>query len=135
MNHILTGKADAGKTTLAKKMQLGFILDDGKRVFLLDGDDIRIDFPLGYTDEDREHHIIRMGKFTNILNRQGFDVIIAAVLPKKKWRDMLKEIIKEETHLIYVKGGHLWEGTEYEEPIEDESPEIYDWRKNEKINM
>jgi len=90
---------------------------------------MRIDFPLGYTDEEREEHIMRMAKFANILNRQSFDVIIAAVLPKKKWRDMLRKVIKNECRLIYVAGGYLWEGTTYEEPTEDESPKIYDWRK------
>lgn len=127
MNYIITGKADAGKTTLAKKKQQD---DKWQRTIILDGDDMRIDFHGGYSDEDREKHIMRMGKFANILNRQGFIVIIAAILPKEEWRYQLRKIIKEDCNLIYVKGGHLWEGTTYEPPTEDELPEIYDWRKN-----
>ncbi len=129
MNYIITGKSNAGKTTLAKKMWHNKF--KYRFAIILDGDDMRIDFPLGYTDEEREAHIIRMGKFANILNRQGFVVIIAAVLPKKKWREQLRKIIKKECHLIYVAGGYLWAGTFYEEPTEDENPEYYDWRKKQ----
>jgi hypothetical protein len=126
-NWIITGRADAGKTTLANQMKKL----NGKAI-VLDGDDMRVDFPCGFSDKEREEHIMRMGRFANILNRQGFEVIIAAVLPKKEWRVKLTKLIKKRCSLIYIPGGHLWKGTTYEEPTEDENPAYYNWRKGNK---
>jgi len=128
LNYIITGKAGAGKSTLAKEIRserLYYCLN----CIILDGDDVRQEFDGGFTDDDILEHIIRMGKFTNILNRQGYGVVIAAILPKVEWRVKLREIIERETEMIYIPGGIMWEGTIYEEPVEKENFEIYDWRK------
>ncbi len=127
-NTIITGKAGSGKTTLAKEIKSS-CLYYGTMCVILDGDDIRKDFDNGYSDESKLEHIIRIGKFANILNRQGYTVIIAAILPKIEWRNKLREIIKNKTDLLYIPGGKMWKGTVYEKPIKGEDYEIYEWRK------
>ena len=86
---------------------------------MLDGDEVRIHFPTGYEDKDREENIMRIAKIAAIAESQGFVVIVALVSPKKIWRMQGRKLLKESM-LIYMPGGTLWEGTEYEEPDHEE---------------
>ena len=74
---LITGKANAGKTTLAKKLR---ILSEG---ILLDGDEIREIFPCGFTDKDREEHIKRIANLAALFERQKKFVIVSAIMPYK----------------------------------------------------
>jgi adenylylsulfate kinase-like enzyme len=113
MVYFITGRASAGKTTLAYKLK------DKYSAIIIDGDDIRKYFPTGYLDKNRYDHIIRMAKFAALLESQGHIVIVAAIMPKKIWRDDARKYCKE-TKLIYIPGGFLWEDTTYEEPQTEE---------------
>jgi len=109
------GRANAGKTTysyeLARKIT--------KQTVILDADEVRPFFNDDFSDEGRENHIRRLAKFACIINKQGTDVIVSAVTPKQKWRDMAFEIMgKRNCKFILVEGGFLWEGTEFE-PVSD----------------
>ncbi|MFH1624472.1 MAG: adenylyl-sulfate kinase [Pseudomonadota bacterium] len=110
----ITGKAGAGKTTLAK-----ILAANDPMAIILDGDEIREWFPIGYSDENRIEHIMRIAKFAAILERQDVHPIIALVSPRKEWRQAARQLF-EESELIYVTGGSLWPGTEYEEPDMEE---------------
>jgi adenylylsulfate kinase-like enzyme len=62
---------------------------------------------------------MRVAKIASIAESQGITVIIALVSPKAKWRIEARKLLKE-SKLIYLSGGTLWAGTEYEEPMEEE---------------
>jgi adenylylsulfate kinase len=119
MVYWLTGKSSAGKTVYAKRLKRQFE-KLGAKVLLLDGDEVRDQFHNNeYDDESRLNHIISIARFAAIAERQGFVVIIALISPKKEWRMKARKLF-DKSMLIYLPGGILWEGTEYEEPDHEE---------------
>lgn len=123
---LVIGKANAGKTTLGEKLR---IVSGGVH---LDSDAIRKIWPCGFEEKDREEHLLRMGKLGVLFEEQKKLVIISAMVPKKKWRNMMKNKFNQ-SYTIYLPYGELWEGTEYEEPSNDEISFYYDWRKDDFI--
>jgi adenylylsulfate kinase len=119
MVYWITGKSSAGKTVYAKRLKR-FFTDLGEKALLLDGDEVRDQFTdQEYTDDSRFAHIMKIAHFASIAEKQGFIVIIAVISPKKEWRMKARKLF-EKSMLIYMPGGHLWEGTEYEEPDHEE---------------
>ena len=118
MVYWITGRSSSGKTVYAYRLKEQ-LESCGQSVLLLDGDEVRIHFPAGYEDKDREENIMRIAKIAAIAESQGFVVIVALVSPKKEWRMRARKMLKESM-LIYMPCGILWEGTEYEEPDHEE---------------
>jgi adenylylsulfate kinase len=119
MVYWLTGKSSAGKTVYAKRLKRQFE-KLGAKVLLLDGDEVRDQFNNNeYDDDSRLHHIMSVASFAAIAERQGFVVIIALISPKKEWRMKARKLF-DKSMLIYLPGGILWEGTDYEEPDHEE---------------
>jgi adenylylsulfate kinase len=119
MIYWITGKSSAGKTVYSKRLKRQFE-DLGAKVLLLDGDTVRDQFENNdYGDESRLNHIMTIAKFAAIAEQQGFVVIIALISPKKEWRMKARKLF-DKSMLIYLPGGILWEGTEYEEPDHEE---------------
>jgi adenylylsulfate kinase-like enzyme len=119
MVYWITGKSSAGKTVYAKRLRNQFERL-GEKVLLLDGDDVRDKFNnQSYDDESRLEHIMRIARFASIAESQGIIVIVALISPKKEWRMKARKLF-EKSMLIYLPGGILWEGTEYEEPDHEE---------------
>lgn len=86
----LTGLSGVGKTTLGK------MLAKELNAELLDGDEIRALFypELGFSMEDRRKNILRIAHIANILNRNGANVVVAAISPDKSVREEAKRMIK-----------------------------------------
>lgn len=104
----ITGKAGAGKTTLANKLT-------GLNTVILDADSIReVWTDLGFSDEDRLENCCRLARLAKILERQGLRVIVSAITPTKIIRDTVYKICTCD--FIYITGGKMWENTEYEIP-------------------
>ena len=81
------GQSGQGKTTLAKKIR--------RHEILLDGDDMRsIWSDLGFSDKDRWENNIRIANLAKLLDNQGFDIIVATILPYRKLRGEVKKITK-----------------------------------------
>lgn len=111
----ITGKAGAGKTTLAH--QLANLIPGA---MVLDGDDIRKKTGnLDFSDEGRRRNIIGIASTASILEDHGIIPIVACVSPTRKFRDEARSIFKKSI-LIYVPGGTLWAGTTYEIPGSEE---------------
>lgn len=110
----ITGKANSGKTTMATR--LSQIMT---RPIILDGDEMRKIYPVGFESKDREENVMRLAKFAALLERQGFTPLVACVSPTKKLRQKARRLFNSSC-LIYMPGGTLWKDTEYEEPDEDE---------------
>jgi len=119
MIYWITGRSSAGKTVYAKRLKRQFE-ELGGKVLLLDGDDVRDKFSnQEYTDEARLQHIMNIAGFASVAESQGFIVIIAVISPKKEWRMKARKLF-DKSMLIYMPGGHLWKGTEYEDPDHEE---------------
>nr|WP_088242887.1 adenylyl-sulfate kinase [Calothrix rhizosoleniae] len=87
----LTGLSGAGKTTIAKGVAQE-LLTRNWRVELLDGDVVRSNLSqgLGFSKEDRDTNIRRIGFVANLLSRNGVVAIVAAITPYRSIRDELR---------------------------------------------
>jgi adenylylsulfate kinase len=70
---------------------------------VLDGDDVRsnLNKDLGFSKEDRIENLRRFGAMADIINRQGFDVIICTVAPHVDCRDIVKSNVSNYTS-VYI---------------------------------
>lgn len=89
-----TGLSGAGKTTLARlvETELGA---RGHKVEVLDGDVIRTNLSkgLGFSKEDRDTNIRRIGFVCHLLTRNDVVAIAAAISPYREVRDELRRDI------------------------------------------
>jgi adenylylsulfate kinase len=119
MVYWITGKSSSGKTVYAYRLKK-HLESLGQKVFLLDSDEVRDYNSINdFTDEAREKHIMNVSRFAALAESQGFTVIVAIISPMKEWRMKARKLFKESM-LIYMPGGFLWEGTDYEEPDHEE---------------
>ncbi|MBD2693549.1 adenylyl-sulfate kinase [Anabaena catenula] len=88
----LTGLSGAGKTTIALSVAQE-LQTRGCRVELLDGDVVRTNLSqgLGFSKEDRNINVRRIGFVADLLSRNGIIAIIAAISPYRSIRDHLKQ--------------------------------------------
>ena len=91
-----TGLSGAGKTTIAHLV--GPELEErGKIVEYLDGDVVRTHLSkgLGFSKEDRDTNIERIGWVASRLTRHGGAVIVAAISPYRKTRDRARAMVEQ----------------------------------------
>jgi len=101
-----TGLSGSGKSTIAHLV--GPELDRrGLVVEYLDGDNVRMHLSkeLGFSKEDRDTHIDRVGWVASRLTRQGGAIITAAISPYEATRAAAREMIEEVGTFVevYVK--------------------------------
>ena len=86
-----TGLSGAGKTTLARQV-LVRLKKDGYKVELLDGDIIRTNLSkgLGFSKEDRDTNIRRIGFVCDLLTRNDAIAVASAISPYRAIRDELR---------------------------------------------
>jgi adenylylsulfate kinase len=86
-----TGLSGAGKTTIASRV-CEDLLSRGINAELLDGDVMRelLGRELGFSREDRDENIRRIGLVANLLARNGFVVLVSAVSPYHATRDEMR---------------------------------------------
>ena len=90
-----TGLSGAGKTTIAHLV--GPALEErGKIVEYLDGDVVRTHLSkgLGFSKEDRDTNILRIGWVASRLTRHGAAVIAAAISPYSETRDAARRMVE-----------------------------------------
>lgn len=97
-----TGLSGAGKSTLAEALAPR-LLGLGRRVELLDGDAVRTHLSkgLGFSREDRDTNVRRIGWVAQLLTRNGVFVITAAISPYRDARNWCRETIKDFVE-VYV---------------------------------
>jgi len=91
-----TGLSGSGKTTIAHLV--GPELERrGHIVEYLDGDTVRTHLSkgLGFSKEDRDTHIERVGWVASRLTRQGAAVIAAAISPYEETRRTARELVEQ----------------------------------------
>jgi adenylyl-sulfate kinase len=86
-----TGLSGAGKSTLANLIATE-LKDRGHRVEILDGDEVRTNLSkgLGFSKEDRDINIRRIGYVCHLLARNGVIAISAAISPYREIRDEVR---------------------------------------------
>jgi len=87
----LTGLSGAGKSTIAAKLAPA-LAERGHRVELLDGDEVRTNLcqGLGFSREDRDTNIARIGYVAGKLAKHGVAVLVAAISPYRQARDRVR---------------------------------------------
>jgi ATP sulfurylase/adenylyl-sulfate kinase len=87
----LTGLSGAGKSTIAGLLQAE-LAERGRHVEVLDGDEVRTHLSkgLGFSKEDRNTNIRRIGYVARVLARNGGAAITAAISPYREVRDELR---------------------------------------------
>ena len=90
----LTGLPGAGKTTLALAVA-DILRHQGYNVEVLDGDAVRANLSkgLGYSKQDRDDNIRRIGFVCHLLSRNSVVAIAAAVSPYRQARDENRALI------------------------------------------
>ena len=97
-----TGLSSAGKTTLSRAVYER-LWAAGARVELLDGDEVRrhVSKNLGFTKDDRDENIRRIGFIAELLARNGVIVLASAISPYRAIREELRARIANFTE-VYV---------------------------------
>ena len=97
----LTGLPSAGKTTIAYELA-GRLREEGHRVEVLDGDEIRefLSSGLGFSRTDRDTNVRRIGFLAELLSRNGVKALVPVIAPYADSREA-------------VRGRHQAGGTPY----------------------
>lgn len=139
----LTGLSGAGKSTIARAL-VEDLARRGRHIELLDGDEVRTHLSkgLGFSKEDRDTNIRRIGYVARLVARSGGIAIAAAISPYRDVRDELRRqtpgfvevfvrcpletLVERDTKGLYRKAiaGELANFTgisdPYEEPLQPE---------------
>lgn len=99
-----TGLSGSGKSTLAHAVE-NALFERGCRTYVLDGDNIRhgLNKNLGFSPEDREENIRRIGEVSNLFIQAGVIALTAFISPYRGDRDKARAIAKDSFVEIYVK--------------------------------
>lgn len=86
-----TGLSGAGKTTISHQVALK-LKEQGYKLEVLDGDIVRTNLTkgLGFSKEDRDENIRRIGFVSNLLTRNGVIVIVSAISPYRAIREEVR---------------------------------------------
>jgi len=98
-----TGLSGAGKTTIAEIVEKELRMRHGK-IEVLDGDIVRTNLSkgLGFSREDRDTNVLRIGFVADLLTRNGVGVIVSAISPFKEVRDQVRRNIGEGFIEVFV---------------------------------
>lgn len=100
-----TGLSGSGKSTLAHAVE-NALFERGCRTYVLDGDNIRhgLNKDLGFSPEDREENIRRIGEVANLFVDAGVIALTAFISPYRSDRDKARAIAGEGRFFeIYVQ--------------------------------
>ncbi|WP_029520542.1 adenylyl-sulfate kinase [Persephonella sp. IF05-L8] len=100
-----TGLSGSGKSTLAHAVEEK-LFEMGIHTYVLDGDNIRtgLNKDLGFSAEDREENIRRIGEVAKLFVDAGIITLTAFISPYKKDRNFVRNLVEEKEFVeIYVK--------------------------------
>jgi sulfate adenylyltransferase len=95
-----TGLHNAGKSTTANVLTT-LLQEYGRNVTLLDGDVVRTHFSdgLGFSKEDRDEHVRRIGFVAAEIVRHGGIAVCAAVSPYRATRNEVRNMVGQENYV------------------------------------
>ena len=100
-----TGLFASGKSTLALAVE-EWLFEKGHLTYVLDGDNIRhgLNKNLGFSPEDREENIRRIGEVAKLFVGSGVITMTAFISPYRADRDNARELVQEGEFLeVFVK--------------------------------
>jgi len=91
-----TGLSGSGKSTLAHAVEES-LHRHGCRTFVLDGDNVRHGLcgDLGFTSEDRQENIRRIGEMARLFMEAGVIVLTAFISPYRADRDRVRDMVEQ----------------------------------------
>jgi sulfate adenylyltransferase len=142
-----TGLSSAGKSTTAEILTV-LLLEHGRQVTLLDGDVVRTHLSrgLGFSKEDRDINVRRIGFIASEITRHGGAAVCAAISPYRAARNDVRNMVgadrfvevfvdtplevcrQRDTKGMYAKAqrGEIKEFTGIDDPYEEpQRPEIH----------
>ncbi len=92
----LTGLSGSGKSTIAVALEKALVLG-GKLAYRLDGDNVRhgLNANLGFSPDDREENIRRVGEVAKLFADAGVITISSFISPYQRDRDRVRTIHEE----------------------------------------
>lgn len=96
-----TGLSGAGKSTIAEILAV-LLMERGRQVTLLDGDVVRTHLSkgLGFSREDRDTNILRIGFVASEIVRHRGAVICAAVSPYEATRSQVRAMVGQDRFIL-----------------------------------
>jgi len=97
-----TGMSGAGKSTVSERIYAR-LREEGAKVEMLAGDEVRTHLSkgLGFSKEDRDTNIRRIGFVAKLLSRNDVIAIVAAISPYRAVRDEVRATIENFVE-VYV---------------------------------
>jgi adenylylsulfate kinase len=150
-----TGLPSSGKSTIAHTVEQ-ILLDRRCRVELLDGPEIRqsLSRGLGFSPEDREENVRRIGYVAKLLSRNGVIAICASISPYRATREEIRQNVtnfvevfvdvpvevaeRRDTQGLYARArrGELVDFTGVNAPYEvPEAPEVHIHAHRESVDQ
>lgn len=98
-----TGLSGSGKSTLARALERK-LFDKGYNVYMLDADNVRegLNSNLGFSNEDRNENIRRVGEVASLFAEAGFIVLSAFISPFKEDRKRAFNVHPKNFYEIYL---------------------------------
>jgi adenylylsulfate kinase len=92
----MTGLSGSGKSTLAVALEKTF-WDRGVRAYVLDGDNVRhgLNKDLGFSPQDRNENIRRIGEVAKLFTDAGVINVTAFISPYRSDRDQVRKIMAD----------------------------------------
>ncbi|MGD8539789.1 MAG: adenylyl-sulfate kinase [Candidatus Aminicenantes bacterium] len=100
-----TGLSSSGKSTIARAVEER-LFERGHMSYVLDGDNIRhgLNKNLGFSPDDREENIRRIGEVAKLFADAGFITMTAFISPYRKDRDRNRGLLKQGEFIeVFVK--------------------------------
>ena len=99
----LTGLSGSGKSTIGNMLE-ATLHSYGVQTHLLDGDNVRmgLNSDLGFSPNDREENIRRIGAVANLFAQSGTVLITAFISPYEKDRNRAREACTEQFLEVFV---------------------------------
>lgn len=112
----LTGLSGSGKSTIARELETA-LFDRGRLSYVLDGDNVRhgLNGDLGFSREDRNENVRRVGEVAKLMCDAGLVAIVPVISPYRSGRSA-------------VRSSHADSGLEFVEVFVDTPIEVCEQR-------
>lgn len=100
----ITGLSGSGKSTIASELEYQLIKNHKQATYVLDGDNTRrgINEDLGFSQNDREENIRRVGHISKLFVEAGYITISAFISPYEKDRKFVRDLLEDRFIEVYI---------------------------------